>query len=87
MMYNTVMGKNVTEEQKMTTCKIISEIKDGSTVYGFKFYDKQNGEEVCTVRDVFTDENAAHALCEAINETGVCRDHIPDIIEDAVGSM
>ncbi|MBQ8837445.1 MAG: hypothetical protein IJ002_08090 [Clostridia bacterium] len=71
----------------MIVCEITQESKEENTVYGFRFYDKQSGEPVCIVDDVFTDKKSAHALCETINQSDISPEHIQDIIEDAVGSL
>ncbi|MBQ4557700.1 MAG: hypothetical protein IJA60_08655 [Clostridia bacterium] len=69
----------------MLVCEIVTDKKDGITVYGFRFSEREDSKEVYTVRDVFTDEQQARALCETINASEVCREHIRDIIEDAIG--
>ncbi|MBQ4150543.1 MAG: hypothetical protein IJC81_01910 [Clostridia bacterium] len=60
-------------------CEIIVEkIK----TYGFRFYDENSGETVCTVNDVFTEADKAESFKNAINESGIDALHIQDIIDD-----
>lgn len=71
----------------MIISEVVEEETDGVKVYGLKFVDKQSGEEVCTEHDIFTDEKSARTLCETVNQSEVSREHIKDIIEDAVGVL
>ena len=71
----------------MIICKINTCENSGVCVYGFTFFDKASGKEIYRVEDVFTDRAAAYSLCEAVNASDLCREHIMDIIEDAVASI
>ncbi len=59
----------------MIVCEVL-------TTYGFKFYEKESGEEVCCVSDVFTEAEKAEGFKMLINESGIEACHINDIIED-----
>ena len=68
----------------MICCEIIAEEKENRKVYGLRFSDAESGEEICTVGDVFTDYQKAVSFRDTVNVSEVCREHIRDIIEDAV---
>ncbi len=59
----------------MVVCEIL-------TTYGFKFYEKESGNEVCSVSDVFTEADDAEGFKMLVNESGIDASHIKDIIED-----
>ena len=61
----------------MVVCEIV-------TTYGFKFYEKDSGNEVCTVSDVFADADKAEGFKILVNESGIDADHIKDIIDDMI---
>ncbi|MBE6679511.1 MAG: hypothetical protein E7598_03210 [Ruminococcaceae bacterium] len=61
----------------MVVCEIV-------TSYGFKFYEKDSGDEVCSVSDVFTDADKAEGFKILVNESGIDASHIKDIIEDMI---
>lgn len=63
----------------MVVCEIL-------TTYGFKFYEKESGNEVCTVSDVFTEEDDAKGFKLLVNESGIDAAHIKDIIEDMMAN-
>lgn len=71
----------------MIVCEITVENMEGTKVYGFRFFDRQSGEEIYAVGDVFTDEKSARSLCETVNQSDISSEHIFDIIEDAVGNL
>ncbi len=62
----------------MLVCEIV-------TSYGFKFFEKESGEEVCAVSDVFTDAEKAESFKMLVNESGVDAKHIKDILDDMMG--
>ena len=61
----------------MIVCEIL-------TTYGFKFYEKDSGDEVCSVSDVFTEAEKAEGFKTLVNESGIEAEHIKDIIDDIV---
>ena len=67
------------KEIKMVVCEII-------TTYGFKFYEKDSGDEVCSVSDVFAEEDKAEGFKTLVNESGIDAEHIMDIIEDMIAN-
>lgn len=71
----------------MIVCKINKSENSGISVYGFSFFDEASGKEIYRIDDVFTDRVAAQSLCETVNASDLCREHIMDIIEDAVASI
>ncbi len=68
----------------MIYCEIVEEENEKMKVYGLQFSDIESGEPICTVRDVFTDRLRAVAFRDTVNASEVCREHIRDIIEDAI---
>lgn len=61
----------------MVVCEIV-------TTYGFKFYEKESGDEVCSISDVFTNEDDARGFKFLVNESGIDAAHIKDIIDDMI---
>lgn len=68
----------------MIRCELCEEEIGDIRVYGFVFLDAVSGEELFTVRDVFTDRARAVSFRDTVNASEVCREHIRDIIEDAI---
>lgn len=68
----------------MIRCELCEETVENTKVYGFVFSDACSGEELLTVQDVFTDRARAVAFRDTVNASEVCREHIRDILEDAV---
>ena len=68
----------------MIICKVNESKNSGVCVYGFSFFDRESGKEIYKVEDVYTDVIAAYSLCETVNASDLCKEHIQDIIEDAL---
>ena len=68
----------------MIHCEIVEEKVCSTSVYGLTFSDKDSGEVLCTFPDVFDDRARAIAFRDTVNVSDVCREHIQDIVEDAL---
>ena len=68
----------------MIYCEMCEGTVENTKVYGFVFTDAASGEELYVVQDVFTDRAQAVAFRDTVNASEVCREHIRDILEDAM---
>lgn len=70
----------------MIHCEIVEEEKEAIKVYGLVFSDAESGDPLCTFGDLFTERQKAVAFRDTVNTSDVCREHIRDIIEDAIAT-
>lgn len=67
----------------MVICRIVtSKFDDTTDVFGLEFF--ENGVSLKCVEDIFCEYEKAQALMELINSQKLEKEHIDDVIDDAL---
>lgn len=67
--------------ESLYTDNEVSQVK----VYGLAFYKSEcTTEPIKVIKDIFTDNENIHILCDLINANDLDEIHIDDVLEDAV---